>query len=211
MVRRALILTVVCLCLFGARVGFTGELRFRFLLWNVFLAWIPWAFAWAATRTERRPVQVLAFAGWLLFFPNSFYLVTDLSHLGGRTAAPSWFDPAMFGAFALCGVALAVGSLARIEAWLRDHLRSATLWVGLASVLVATGFGVWLGRVRRWNSWDVVTEPIALLAEIGSIVMRTCQHPGAVAATLVYSLLLGAAYLCFRPSFRALPETYPKK
>ncbi len=205
MARRALVLTVVCLALFVARIAFTHEARFRFLPWNLLLAWMPWAFAWAVTRTPHRAAQVVALAGWLLFFPNSFYLVTDLAHLGGRSAAPAWFDPALFGAFALCGVALAVGSLARIEAWLTAQVGRIALLVGLGGVVLATGFGVWLGRVRRWNSWDVVTTPGALLEEIAAIVFRPWQHPGAVAATLVYSALLGAAYLCFRP----LPQ--PKK
>lgn len=200
--RRALLLSLVCLALFSLRVTFTSELRFLFLPYNLALAWIPWALASWASSAERRPAWLLLLFGWLLFFPNSFYLMTDLAHLGGRSAAPAWFDPALFGAYALCGVVLAVGSLWRVEKKLQTIVGGWALQLMLAGVVLATGFGVWLGRVRRWNSWDVVLMPTELLAEVGDVMLRPWDHPGAVAATTVYSVMLGAVYVCLRPASR---------
>lgn len=196
--RRALLLSVVCVGLYLVRVAYTGELRFLFLPYNLLLAWIPWGLSVWVSTASRRPAWLALLFVWLLFFPNSFYLITDLAHLGGRSAAPAWFDPALFAAYALVGAVLAVGSLGRVERKLADLVGGWALALLLAGVVVATGFGVWLGRVRRWNSWDLVLTPGDLVSEIGHVVLQPWHHPGAVAATMVYSCLLGATYLCFR-------------
>ena len=53
----------------------------RFLIWNLFLAWIPVFFAAGFAVVHRRVWLVPLGLGWLAFLPNSPYLVTDLVHL----------------------------------------------------------------------------------------------------------------------------------
>ena len=65
----------------------------------------------------------------------------------------------------------------------------AALMVLLAIGL--SGFGVWLGRFQRWNSWDIVTRPEALLRDIADTF--TTRHELAHAAGI--SLLLSGVLL----------------
>ena len=53
-----------------------------FLVWNLFLAWIPVYFAGGFAVVRRRRWLLPLGLGWLTFLPNSPYLVTDLVHLG---------------------------------------------------------------------------------------------------------------------------------
>lgn len=197
---RLALLSAVCVCLYLARVAFTGELRFLFLGWNLLLAWIPWGIACGLLFVERRWALAIGCGAWLLFFPNSFYLITDLAHLGGKSRAPAWFDPALFAAFALAGAMLAVDSLALVERRLREHVSALAGPIAVAGAIVASGFGIWLGRVRRWNSWDVLQQPWDLCHDIALVILRPWESPGAVAATMVYSVLLGTLYLFIRPT-----------
>ena len=86
------------------RVFYSGSITFVFLIWNLFLAWVPVIFALLARRWRRIPLLALA-AGfvWLLFLPNAPYLVTDLIHLRPRAAAPFWYDLITLFTFALLG------------------------------------------------------------------------------------------------------------
>lgn len=80
-VRLALIVALPA-ALYATRVIYTGKITYRFLPWNLSLAWLPLAFAYLAVRAERRPVlAVLFIAAWLAFLPNAPYLIGDLRSL----------------------------------------------------------------------------------------------------------------------------------
>ena len=72
--------------LLGLRTVLIGQFRQLYLVWNLFLAWVPLFFALTAvclahTRPQRRWWFFSAAAAWLLFLPNAPYIFTDLVHL----------------------------------------------------------------------------------------------------------------------------------
>jgi uncharacterized membrane protein len=89
--------SLVCVALVIVRWYRTQVLDYRFMIWNLFLAWIPFIMAFAAYRLHhaRRQWGILI-AGcaliWLLFLPNAPYLLTDLVHLRYRDDALVWYD-----------------------------------------------------------------------------------------------------------------------
>ena len=96
----------LCVALEAARIVYSGTNDYRFLVWNLFLAWIPFGLALAVYDGHRRGRLRLGLAAlWLLFFPNAPYIVTDFVHLQHTDAAPYWYDAVTVSAFAWTGPA----------------------------------------------------------------------------------------------------------
>lgn len=176
----------------------SGLQSHRFLLWNLFLAWIPLLAAGALYLLRRRALPALLLgAVWLFFLPNAPYLVTDLIHVGElNQAIPAWLDLATLVTAAASGLLLAVLALLYVHAALRERYGRRS-WIFVAAVVPLTSFGVYLGRGPRFNSWDVVDRP-ALLVELAADRLSSPQdHPMMVTGVLLFSLGLAFSYTLF--------------
>lgn len=191
----------------------------RWLIWNLFLAWVPLAFALAldrltATRSSapgpaegrfgRRLLAAGCAAGWFFFFPNAPYLVTDLIHLTPRPPVPLWFDALLLMNFAWTGLLLGYGSLFLTERLVRRRLGRLAGWTFATAALALASFGVHLGRFGRWNSWDVVRQPGNLLRASLRNADPVAQ-PGTAAFCLFLFVFLLAGYASLR-GLRRLDE-----
>ena len=148
------------------RVVYTGHLTFAFLTWNLFLAVLPLYFSHKAGTANSRRSGWLFAALWLLFFPNAMYIITDLFHLRERGDIPLWYDLLLILSAALNGVVLGFISLRKIERWMVGYIDKKYLSVLIFVILVLCGYGIYLGRYERWNSWDIITNPVSLASEI---------------------------------------------
>jgi uncharacterized membrane protein len=64
----------------------------------------------------------LALCGWLLFFPNAPYIITDLKHLSHARGVPPWYDATLVFVAALLGLYMGLLSLRRVELqWRRRY------------------------------------------------------------------------------------------
>ena len=185
-----------------ARIAATHERDYTFLAWNLFLAWVPYGLSMAIrglhARRAHAAVLVTLFAAWIGFLPNAPYLVTDFMHLRYRDGAPLWFDAVMLASFAWAGVGLGVSSLrlcARVVR-VRGGERMASGFVALAALL--TGFGIYLGRFVRLNTWDVATRPVTVLRQVLSPLAHPLAHPRAWTVTLTFALFFLVAYAAGR-------------
>jgi uncharacterized membrane protein len=195
---RLLGLSVMCVGLLGFRMYHSGSIRFMFLSWNLFLAWVPLGIA---LLTYRRLEQgrlrghhgLAGWAAWLLFFPNAPYIITDLLHLTKKSAVPIWYDSLMVFSYALVGLLAGLLSLHLIHRVMDRRLgRMAARLVVTFSLLLA-GFGVYLGRFERWNSWDLLTNPVGLLGNA----LEQLTNPTALRLTVVFALMLTLIYYTF--------------
>lgn len=133
--------------------------RFTFLNWNVFLALLPFDFALIVSITSIRAVKGLFVALWLLFFPNTMYMMTDFIHLYAigtdLDQATQYFNYAILSTGIFIGVGLGILSLEIItQAIFRRHAHLVYLLV-TAAVSVVSALGIYLGRYLRLNSWDI--------------------------------------------------------
>jgi uncharacterized membrane protein len=192
-----------------------GALDFRFLVWNLILAWVPLVFALVAYDGYRRGVGLLrlapALALWLLFLPNAPYIVTDFVHLSANTQASLWLDGLELSAFAWTGMLLGFVSLYLVHAVLRDRLGAVTGWITVLCVLALASAGVYLGRVKRWNSWDLLTQPGSKLAELRGHLGDPAAVAQALSITAGVTLALLAAYLVFYVLMGARVEPAPRR
>jgi uncharacterized membrane protein len=211
----AALCSVLGISLVLSRAAFTGSREYVALVWNLGLAWVPLLSAYAFARVpqgrENWPKLILLGAVWLLFFPNAPYLVTDLVHLGSSHKAPKWFDACMLFTFAWTGCVLGFLSLSAVHA--RVHLAAGRTWgwAFVVAINVLTGFGVYLGRFERWNSWDILSEPKALLHDVASVVLNPTDHPRALGFTLQFAALLLAGYATFLFTFHRQPLHPPSR
>jgi len=190
-----------CALLLTGRIVRTGSLTYVFLAWNLFLASIP---AFAAVRLAKanaqdrsRLVQAAWATLWLAFLPNAPYIATDFLHLRVRPPAPLWYDIALLLSCAVTGLLLGFSSIADVQRVIARRFGAVTSWLCAAAALVLSGFGIYLGRFLRWNSWDVAASPIALLTDITHRFTHPLAHPRTLGVTAVYGCSLVVGYIAF--------------
>ena len=204
--------STLCLVLSVIRVFASATPTFLFLNWNLFLAFIPWALSSLLIiypKLQEKKLAVIMLLGtWLLFFPNAPYILTDLFHLKHVVSMPMWFDLLLILSFAWVGLLFGFMSLWDIEKILKQYLIESRL-KGLlryrfsvpifSSVLLFIGsFGIYLGRYLRWNSWDIIAEPFALIYDIGDRFVNPFEHPRTWGVTLLMGLFLNLVYWSLR-------------
>ena len=176
-----------------------GTTTFLFLVWNLFLAWIPYIITLFLDRIHEKFQSRLATAGalgcWLLFLPNAPYILTDLLHLKSRSPIPHWYDLMLILSFAWTGMMLGLLSLHRVQLFMNKRISAIWSWVLTITVIGLTGFGVYLGRFLRWNSWDILSNPIGLARDIFEIISQPILHNGPLGISMVIASFLLLGYL----------------
>jgi uncharacterized membrane protein len=217
-----------CVLLFALRVAISGRTFYSYLVWNLALAAVPYAVA--ATGSSllsrareggwRTAAAVATATLWLVFYPNAPYIFTDFIHVINRTyprasatewlgvTALTWYDLLMNAAFAFLGHFIGLVSMWIVQA---SFARTWGKWPARSLVGVAiflSGFGIYLGRFSRLNSWDVVLDPRKVLGEIA----EASADPKAIlfsAAFSLFILLTYAALVVFKSA--GLPERRARK
>jgi uncharacterized membrane protein len=137
-----------------------GAIEYRYLVWNLTLAWVPFLLALLLLGAYRRrhTVAELAALGvaWLVFLPNAPYVLTDFIHLGERHRL---FDSMVIASFAFTALALGFASLLLVQLVVARLAGVVAGWCIVVSALFLSSVGMYLGRVQRFNSWDVVSRP----------------------------------------------------
>ncbi|MGZ4033983.1 MAG: DUF1361 domain-containing protein [Bacteroidia bacterium] len=180
------------------RIEWSGNLSYIFLSWNLFLAWIPFLFSLILTECNKQPVSRIKlfalFCGWLVFFPNAPYILTDMFHLHIRKEIPLWFDLVLIVSFAWNGLLLGYASLFEIQHFLiaRFSQNAVSFFIGISMIL--SGFGIYLGRYPRYNSWEIITNPIDLFSNIFNMLIHPMQNTRMVGVTFFFSVFLMVSY-----------------
>jgi len=167
--------SAVCTGMLVVRCIYTGKLRFAGFFWNLFLAWIPLLLAlyiWRMPSQGRRGWFWTVLVLWILFYPNAFYITTDLIHFKtfGSDGMFRWFDLLMTTSFAAGGMFLGCLSLYLMHLFVRQRFGWKMGWSFAGGMLALGSFGIYLGRVLRLNSWDVVARPFKLVGDILALV-----------------------------------------
>jgi uncharacterized membrane protein len=183
------------------RIWYSGARNYGFLNWNLMLAWVPLALAFMLWHLDRRPgrkprvLMVIVFCAWLLFLPNSPYIVSDLMHIKARNNVPVWYDTIMIFSFAWNGLMLGFVSLWVVQQLTERWFGRPISWLFVTITLTATGFGIYLGRFQRWNSWDVLVDPLGMARQVLIYALNPFDYPRTVGVTLLFGGFLTIAYL----------------
>jgi uncharacterized membrane protein len=192
-----LLASALCVATVEYRGHHTGSDNYRFLVWNLFLAWVPFVFALGAYLLARRrsgPAVVVLGLLWLLFFPNAPYMLTDFIHLDDSPAAPLWYDALMLASFAWTALVLGFASLYLMQMIWQRAAGPAVAWLGVLGALALASFGVYLGRFLGFNSWDALVRPRGVIDVIRTDLENPLQHPRLFGSLLVLTASLTVAY-----------------
>lgn len=165
----------------------------KFLVWNLVLAWIPMVLAIAFDLVERRLWLLPLGLGWLAFLPNAPYLVTDLVHLG--EGYELWRHVLQYGFAAWTGILLGVVSLLLVHRRLGDEFGGFWGWLAVVLSVAACAVGVVIGRFQRWNSWDLVTRPDAVVAATFDWMRAPLSYVQSTGVAVAVAAFFGLAYL----------------
>ena len=165
------------------------------------------AFPPAARRRGSQILLVILTLVWLLFIPNTFYILTDLYHLTdhGRTSrVPEWYDLVLILSFAWNGLLLGVLSVRHMEKLFMPRASVLAGWLFVYPIMMLNALGVYTGRYLRYNSWDIISDPLQLLADILDMIIHPFRNHPVWIMILCFSILLTLIYRMFRGSSKAL-------
>lgn len=199
-VQALLLCNGVSIAFFCLRAFESGSTRYWFLIWNLFLAWVPLGFAWVLRQNLERyrwqsPSSLVLTFLWLGFLPNSFYVVSDFIHLKPTGEVSLLYDVVMFASFTFSAYVAGFLSLYMVHKELLKRLPSLNASGVVAGVLLACSFAIYLGRSLRWNTWDVLVNPAGLLFDVSDRIINPGAHPQAIVTTGTFFILLSTMYL----------------
>lgn len=161
------VLGLLSIALMLLRIKITHDIYLLFLIWNLFLGYIPYFLSSEIKNTVPGTYKFyLLILGWLLFLPNSFYLLTDFVHLHHNSDLQYLFDALLLACFSIAGFYAGISSMLHIHGLFKMKYTNRRTWQLIAAMCYLTSFGVYLGRILRFNSWDVLSKPIDLFFNI---------------------------------------------
>ncbi|RYU95851.1 DUF1361 domain-containing protein [Emticicia agri] len=190
-------LSVLCSIFITVRMVLKADMKYSFLLWNLFLAWIPFILAQLSYRAVRQhylPSAYVMLFVWLLFFPNAPYIITDLLHLKGYSQNILWFDSLLIFSFAITGLLIGLSSLSIVHQSLELLFGQIQSWAVVVGSLILLGFGIYLGRYCRLNSWDLFSQPLWFAGRV----LHQFKNPMAFKLTFTYASVILGFYIAFR-------------
>lgn len=149
------------------------NLRQPDLVWNMFLALVALDFAILVRSSKNWTIKILAGLLWLFFYPNTFYMVTDIVHMH-FTGTVLWERESMI-LFMLYVPSIFFGVMAGVES-LRQIFAGFDIkpyWLRLfiiSGLSLLSSFAIHIGRYARLNSWDIFTRPMVVIQEILEVI-----------------------------------------
>ncbi len=183
--------TIFCFLFLLIRNKVEGNTNYNFLVWNLFLGFVPFFLAFLLKIFEEKVnnlVTILACGLWLLFYPNSPYMITDLIHVPS-TSTTVIYETLFIFSFSMLSLFFGFYSLKLIQVVLyKKTSRKITNAVIIASLLLSS-FGIYLGRILRLNSWDVFTEPFKTFTIIFEHLFPIYKNPVTYIIIILFTII----------------------
>lgn len=191
--------SVVSGVLYLAGVWANHDTAFGYLIWNLCLAWLPlflvlWLTKILKTQLWSNWLPLIVTICWLVFLPNSFYMISDYVHLQEVQRVDLLYDVVMFTSFIFNGALLGFISLYLVHNELLKRLSRRSSASLIALVILMCSFAIYIGRDLRWNTWDLLTQTTALLFDVSDRFLHPLGHPQALTTTVSFFVLLSSLY-----------------
>jgi uncharacterized membrane protein len=198
-------ITIFAVILNILRVIIWGKVSFVYILWNMFLAFIPFLISslLLSLSKEGKLNKITFIVGgilWLLFIPNAPYIITDFIHLGEIRTVPVLYDTMLLFSSAIVGLILGFHSLSHVEEIIKTKCSKITTSIFMAVIILLISFGIYLGRFLRFNSWDIFVNHTSLSKNIWEIISQAAVHLEVYCYTLLFFSFLYIFYKAWKYS-----------
>ncbi|WP_281847713.1 DUF1361 domain-containing protein [Olleya namhaensis] len=198
-----ILLSAFSILLLLFRIKLTQSHYFLFLVWNLFLAGIPYAIT--SYLKTLKPINTLSLliigSVWLVFLPNAPYIITDLFHLRYSSAHLVWLDTLIIVVFAITGLIFFYKSVLTMESIIKTYVEKRVVAFMLPVLFILVGFGVYLGRFLRFNSWEIINKPWTIITTILEIITHPRTHSAAWFFTICFGLFLCVCYYAIKTNY----------
>lgn len=156
------------------------NLIFHNLIWmtgNILLAVLAVVFGWLSLKTESPFLKLIFGILWLLFIPNTIYILTDLIHVSKQLSLLSESSIqailiSQYALLALLGLWTFILGLYPFEKFVKGiklFRQKASYYALIIITNFVVAFGVVIGRIQRTYSWEVFTNPIKVAGDISNV------------------------------------------
>jgi len=186
-----------------ARISIYNSTAHIYILWNMFLAFLPLVVSLILIMYENKKQLtklrlIIGGVVWLLLIPNAPYIVTDLIHIGVGRTVPVLFDAFVLFSSALVGLVMGMYSIFHIEKiLLARYGKKATSYM-VTIIILLISFGVYLGRFLRWNSWDVFINPMSLFEDVKEAIVYPASHNAVFIYTGLFFIFIFMSYMAWK-------------
>jgi uncharacterized membrane protein len=194
------LLAIVPILMSLARPFLADTGAYIWMNWNLFLGLVPLVFAWWYQQYANKNtlLKYLLFFAWLFFLPNAPYMITDFIHIADvGPKSLLWYDALMLSGYAFVGMLSWVISTKMVYGKMK-----ARSFIPIVSFL--TAFGIYLGRYIRFNTWDILTQPLDIIQYIGDVMIHPLEHNPVLLFVAVFWVFLMTNYLGYAYVFRTL-------
>ncbi len=201
--KQILLLLLLVFILSIGRIIIFGSYSLIYILWNIFLALLPFFISAILLRHEKekkitKTIFTISIILWLLLLPNAPYLVTDLIHIGGVYNVPALYDVFLLFSSAWVGLLLGMNSIFHIEGIFKMRYSKNKTDKLIIVIMLLTSFGVYLGRFLRFNSWDIFINHFSIYKSIGNILFNSTIRIETLLYTSLFFIFLYLVYYSWK-------------
>lgn len=180
--------SLLCLVI---RNSVEGNTTYNFLLWNLFLAFVPLLIAWVIhffVGKLSKFIIIIASLVWLLFYPNAPYMISDLIHVNSTNTLVLYETLIIF-SFSMLALFYGFYSIKIIHLCYRLITGKRTAHVVIVASILLSSAGIYLGRILRLNSWDLFTHPLQTMNTIFHHLWPINKNPSTYIIILLFSFI----------------------
>ncbi len=193
-----LIASAAALLLYLARSIATGTAQFSFMAWNLALSLVALVTAVSFVVYRQKSSKYLSwvfFVLWVFLLPNTFYMLTDFVHVRESGDINMLFDIVLVGLFAMNGFVHGLLSIFIVHKTLIKRFQKIYVHASIVIIMLSSSFAVDMGRYLRWNSWDVLINPRALLFDVSDTFLNPANYDRSFLITGVFFVAISSLYL----------------
>lgn len=195
-----LIASAISVVLFICSAIISHSLDYDFLLWNLFLAWIPLLLSTRLVYVLKYKLWsswealILSYL-WILFLPNSFYMISDFIHLQTVSVSNVIYYAATFSSIIYTAVVVGFISLYMVHIEIMKRFSRQLANIIVLAILISCSYAIYIGRDLRLTSWDVFINPFTVIFDISNRLIHISNYPSILATSGVFFLVLASMYI----------------